>query len=527
MACPFNEACPGFRISSAAYLSMEMQYRQFPPAYRKRNQRGGLGVLAGDIADELELLTDYIDARSFSPGYAYPWDESQGEGVTYKEFGWREHTTYVHYDGDVYPIEMLHLNKRRILAVNPTVFNVLYAEDRGMRLRQQVVFCKAVAQYLAETNTPVQAVWQNESHVAPIVPFLHEVYPDTRYLFTIHTQQDSGMERYYGDRFPVTGIRHDYRPFYVPWGDGVMDFPFASMAQANMVNGVSMEHGGITRQMFPQFRHKITSVTNGVSSAWWDPRLRSFDQSSCTHLDWLVYVHGEGRDRLDSIIEQETLMRPDAEKPLIGFIRRSQRYKNFPLVTNLLPVLCAKRGEQVDTVFGRVPGLGLQVAIASIAPESDNTCMGWMRNMAELSSQHFRGSFFFVNRYNYELLEVFARGLDCHIEAPEPGGEACGTSHMRTMAPTIASRTGGMLENITEVDRLSQTGTGWFVEPYDEHTLYQKAALFSDMWYAWREKRDTLYPRIMLNVLKKKSDIDIRKTLIEGYIPLVHRMVVA
>ncbi len=61
--------------------------------------------------------------------------------------------------------------------------------------------------------------------------------------------------------------------------DGMLNMTYVALASSRFVNGVAMQHGKISREMFPDYA--IDAITNGVHAATWTapPMQAIFDRT--------------------------------------------------------------------------------------------------------------------------------------------------------------------------------------------------------------------------------------------------------
>jgi len=505
-----------------AFLSMEMLLRNFPEPHRGANFRGGLGILAGDIAANMSGAG--IDSMCFVPLYNRPWFDKNRVLNNYESVAEPVLTVPVHTNGHEYAVKVWDIKWAGVYGLEcPEVFNTLYAENRQKRLTQEVVFPMAVTKALRAKGFRPDVVWLNESHSAFVLPHLREdpYFENTATLFTIHTPEHAGMERYYDYKFETLGINAErYGPIFVK--NHILDLTWGALLLSDAVNAVSAEHREVTRQMFNEFRTKISGIRNGTDLKFWTyPKLQEHIDSNggCVNPDAILQIHGEAKEEALDTIARESGIRLNSDKPTAWFVRRLAQYKNlYPLLRDILPGICGERGEVVETPLGRLTGLGMQVVGAGMAPETDSTCLWWMEQFGHMATSTLRGRFVFLPKYSTNLLQMGAWGSDIWLVTPELKREACSTSDQRAAIngiPVLTSKTGGMLEYIEEFNPKTKTGNGFFLDPYDAITLYGKLSIFADLWYKWRLNGDQSYPALTLNAFSKRGTLDIRGTLEE------------
>lgn len=511
---------------TTVFLTMEALIDELPTKLCEANFRGGLGILAGDI---LRRFADAgIRSYGFMPLYHRSW--ATGEECDYT------HLPVIHeqkHDDQAYTIRKIRADVFGIECQK--TFNVLYTEDRRKRLAQETAIAKIVPETLKFLDIHPEVTHLNESHTGLVIPYIREdpYFERTKTLFTIHTPEQSGMEKFYDYRFEngITANSDRYRSLFVK--DGVLDLTWGAMLLADAVNAVSEEHGRIVKEMFSPFRSKITAITNGTDTQFWryPPLQQTYinKQNKQITTEALLNLHEEARRWSLDVAARRSGITLDPKKPTAWFVRRMQKYKNqYPMLSGILPAVCADRGISIATEFGELEGLGMNVVGAGRAAETDNECLDWMAKFSHMmSNENLKGKFVFFQDYTLELLRAAAWGSDVWIAMPEPGREACGTGHQRTAAngiPAIVSRTGGMIEYLREFNPETTTGNTFFIDPYEPLTIYKKLKTFSDLWYAWHATGDPRYPTLKMNVFKTGLGLDIIPAL-EKYKTLYAKMI--
>ncbi|KKU15363.1 hypothetical protein A3A20_01760 [Candidatus Wolfebacteria bacterium RIFCSPLOWO2_01_FULL_45_19] len=504
-----------------AFLTMEMLIGELSEPLRGANFKGGLGILAGDIARNFKEVG--INAMCFVPFYDRPWF-AKDTRLDYNKFG-------------SFPIEIainghkFEVNAHKAFCgaqdvfglSHPEIFDVLYTDDRQKRLLQEVLLAIVVPRMLKAANFAPDVVWLNESHTALIIPHLKEdpFFARTKILFTTHTPVQAGMEKFYDYNFDKLELAHQlYRDAFI--NNGVLDLTRGAMVLSDAVNAVSEEHREVTKRMFSGFADKITGIRNGSDARFWTHKSTSYlvNRKIIIELDDLMEIHAQARGEVLALANKLSGLALSEKKPTAWFVRRFAGYKNlYPMLEPILPAICAERGSYVNTNLGVLEGLGMQIVGAGVAPETDGYCLGWMSEFTRLARDVFQGRFAFIPQYTTELLQAGAWGSDVWLATPEPGLEACGTSDQRAILngiPVITSRTGGPMEYLEEFNPESANGCGFFIDPYNSRTLYEKLRIFSSLWYAWKEQGDERYPTLKLNAFGKRHELDI-VTCLEKY----------
>jgi glycogen phosphorylase len=308
-------------------------------------------------------------------------------------------------------------------------------------------------------------------------------------VFTTHTPVPAGI-----DRFPRELIERYFAPVHsdlasgnglpldrvlglgaetYPGGDPhVFNMAVMGMRLAERVNGVSLLHGQVSREMFaglwPGFdtaEVPIGSITNGVHAPTWVAREVSDlgDSQAAAAADgarlWEIRrqlrarlvtetrrrLHESWRQRgasgaeltwIDNVLDDHVLT--------IGFARRVPSYKRLTLMLNDPQRLA---GLLLD------PDRPVQIVIAGKAHPADEGGKRLIQQMVRFAdSETVRRRIVFLPDYDMALARFLVQGCDVWLNNPLRPLEACGTSGMKV------ALNGGL--NLSVRD-------GWWDEWYD------------------------------------------------------------
>jgi starch phosphorylase len=304
-------------------------------------------------------------------------------------------------------------------------------------------------------------------------------------VFTTHTPVAAGIDRFerslvrehFADDplLPIDRVLALGAETY-PGGDPeVFNMAVMGMRLAQRVNGVSLLHGQVSREMFaglwPGFDTRevpIGSVTNGVHTPTWvAPEILSLTEAG----DWeraaaappaalwatrhalrarLVTetrrrLRGSWRQRgaseaeltwIDDVLDENVLT--------IGFARRVPSYKRLTLMLN--------DPEQLSRLLND-PEQPIQIVVAGKAHPADEGGKGLIQQMVQFSdSPEVRRRIVFLPDYDMAMAHALVQGCDVWLNNPLRPLEACGTSGMK------AALNGGL--NVSVRD-------GWWDEWYD------------------------------------------------------------
>ena len=311
-------------------------------------------------------------------------------------------------------------------------------------------------------------------------------------VFTTHTPVPAGIDRFerslirehFADDplLPIDRVLALGAETY-PGGDPeVFNMAVMGMRLAQRVNGVSLLHGQVSREMFaglwPGFDTRevpIGSVTNGVHiPTWVAPEilfLTGTAPGEASGWDWgraaaapagelwearhvlRARLVAETRRRLRASWRQRGASEAeltwiddvlDANVLTIGFARRVPSYKRLTLMLND-PV-------QLSQLLND-PSQPLQIVVAGKAHPADEGGKGLIQQMVRFSdSPDVRRRIVFLPDYDMAMAHALVQGCDVWLNNPLRPLEACGTSGMK------AALNGGL--NVSVRD-------GWWDEWYD------------------------------------------------------------
>jgi starch phosphorylase len=523
------------RLKCIAYFSMEFGLGEALPIYS-----GGLGILAGDFlkgASDLGVPVTGVGLlyqqgyfrQTLNPdgrqGEAFPYNDPVTLPITpapNRDGGWLR----IHLDLPGRPL-VLRVWQVRVGRVTLYLLDsndpLNYPSDRGAtahlypaeprsRLAQEIILGIGGWRVLEELGINAEVCHLNEGHAAFAVlaraasfmrqsglPF-HTALRATRAgnLFTTHTPVEAAF-----DRFSPELIR----PFAAAFADSIQvplddllalgrkdanngnepfNMAFLAMRGSGTVNGVSLLHGSVSREIFqplfprwPRLEVPIGHVTNGVHMASWDSQeadelwtracgksrwrgdldtMRSSIERLSDEDLWLfrtaqrLQLIRYARRRLvrqmqergaepDHIQQAAHVLDPNSLT--LGFARRFTEYKRPTLLLHdpnrLANIMCRKDRPVQLIVAGKAhpqdeDGKRLVYAMTRFAARLDV----WDRVV-------------FLEDYDMALAQYLVAGIDVWVNSPRRPWEACGTSGMKVLV------NGGL--NCSELD-------GWWAEAY-------------------------------------------------------------
>jgi starch phosphorylase len=493
-----------------AYFSMEIAVSPAIPTYS-----GGLGVLAGDtlraaadmglplaavtLAHRLGYFRQHLDANGVQTGESQPWSPEsilatedpivmvtiEGRPVAIK--AWRYDLEGV--TGHTIPIYFLDTKLEQNDPRDQVLTDHLYGGDSDYRLRQEAVLGMGGARILAALDYHPKVYHMNEGHAALLTMALleqqlhgaslesatEEDLEAVRQLcvFTTHTPVPAGHDRFSADQASrILGAER--APLLERVGafhDGLLNMTYLALHFSRFVNGVAMQHGIVSREMFPEY--SIEAITNGVHAVTWTSP--SFQATFDRHLPrWrqdnlaLRYAidipeteikdaHLESKRALIAAVRDRSGVELRPEIFTIGFARRAATYKRSDLLFTDPErlVRCAQE-------FG-----GLQILYSGKAHPADEPGKAMVRHVIELARQLNSDvlKIVYLENYEWSLGALLTGGVDLWLNTPKRPYEASGTSGMKAAlngVPSLSILDGWWIEGWIE------GVTGWAIADHDE-----------------------------------------------------------
>jgi glycogen phosphorylase len=504
-----------------AYFSMEIALSPALPTYS-----GGLGMLAGDtlrsaadtaapmVAISLVHRRGYFRQKLSDIGQQteteVPWSPEttlpsanqiialtlQGRQVLVR--AWRFDVVGV--AGHIIPVFLLDTDVEGNDPWDRKLTDHLYGGDTYYRLCQETVLGLGGVALLHALACKPKVYHMNEGHAALLsIGLLEEQLAGTplkdateadieavrqQCVFTTHTPVPAGHDQFGIDQmYQVLG--HDIGAAIDQFGclhNGLMNMTYIALRFSRFVNGVAMQHGKVSQQMFPD--SKVYSITNGVHAATWlskhlqelldeeVPHWRTDNQyfRSVYGIDpaRLAAAHNKGKLRLFSTIAKRSGHHFNPNVLTLGFARRVATYKRASLLLHD-PARLVAIAEKIG---------GLQILYAGKAHPADTAGKGLIRDVfasaAKLNSSALK--IYYVENYDWELGALLTQGVDVWVNTPRRPYEASGTSGMKAAlngVPSLSILDGWWIEGCAE------NTTGWAIEDGEDEaaeatSLYEK-----------------------------------------------------
>jgi starch phosphorylase len=282
-------------------------------------------------------------------------------------------------------------------------------------------------------------------------------------VFTTHTPVPAGIDRFerslirehFADDplLPIDRVLALGAETYADGDPEVFNMAVMGMRLAQRVNGVSLLHGQVSREMFaglwPGFDTRevpIGSVTNGVHTPTWvAPEIEVLSQGDWERAATAPAVElWETRRLLRARLVAETRRRLraswrqrgasgaeltwiddvlDENVLTIGFARRVPSYKRLTLMLNDPATLAGLLND---------PAQPVQIVVAGKAHPADEGGKGLIQQMVQFTdSADVRRRIVFLPDYDMAMARALVQGCDVWLNNPLRPLEACGTSGMK------------------------------------------------------------------------------------------------
>lgn len=504
-----------------AYFSMEIAINPAMPTYS-----GGLGMLAGDtlrsaadvgiplVAFTLLHRKGYFQQHLNDSGEqteeVQPWDPAafckeeaarvtvsiEDRVVTVR--AWR-------YDlagrsGHVVPIYLLDTDLDGNSGWDRGLTDHLYGGDTNYRLQQEIVLGMGGARMVNALGLAVNVYHMNEGHASLLTLALLEgqlgggplgAATETdieqvrhKCVFTTHTPVPAGHDRFSTEQ-AIRILGGDRTARLERLGclkDGLLNMTLIALRFSRYVNGVAMQHGKVSRGMFPDYA--IDAITNGVHASTWisEPVQQMLD----THLPaWrrdnlylrnaidlpeqeMLNAHRRAKETLLAEVASRTGLVLNPKVLTLGFARRAATYKRAALLftdPNRLLKIAKQAG-------------GMQILYAGKAHPQDFPGKALIHDVIEtahkLSGDLLR--IVYLENYDWALGALLTAGVDVWVNTPRRPYEASGTSGMKAAmngVPSLSILDGWWIEGCLE------GVTGWAIEDgandaEEAESLYKK-----------------------------------------------------
>ena len=484
---------------------------------------GGLGILAGDYLKEASDSNVDMVAVGLLYRYGYfrqkisVWGDQIAEDVP-QDFKSLPITEVKDEKGNQLQIQVAFPGRKltanvwkaqvgRIeLYLLDTDFDANWQEDRGVtyhlyggnqenRLKQEMLLGVGGIRALRKMGITKQIYHMNEGHAALMgIERLNNLITERNFtlnealeivrastLYTTHTPVPAGHDAFPEDMI-MTYMGHYPQRLGISWKEFLalgkknvddrgdkFNFSYLACQLSQEVNGVSMLHGEVTKNMFNYMwdgyypeELNIGYVTNGVHYPTW--AAKEWQQFYKKHFD-PKFIKDQSNESLWNVIQNVDdaeiwKMRQQKRKDLIDYIKVKMaadyqargeapssmvRIKNT-LNPNTLTIGFArrfatyKRGNLLLTDLEMLkkivddPERPVQFIFAGKAHPADGGGQGIIKQIVEISKRpEFAGKILFLENYDIALAKKLVSGVDIWMNTPTRPLEASGTSGMKAV----------------------------------------------------------------------------------------------
>jgi starch phosphorylase len=526
---------------TVAYFSMEIALDPSLPTYS-----GGLGVLAGDTlrsaadtaADIVAVslvhrrgyFRQHLDALGQQTESDVPWSPettlpSSGETISLTMQGREVRICAWRFDvvgtaGHIIPVFLLDSDVEGNEAWDRHLTDHLYGGDTHYRLCQETILGLGGLKILDALGCRPEVYHMNEGHASLLaiglleqqagdagLPGATDAEADVvrqQCVFTTHTPVPAGHDQFGLDQmYQVLG--HERAEAIERFGclhNNLMNMTYIALRFSRFVNGVAMQHGKVSKVMFPDY--KISAITNGVHAATWlsTPMQLLLDRevpawrhdnsyfrsvygivpeeiAAChrltkQHLFEVVAERSAEREKEQGNITEEAKRTPTFDPAILtlGFARRVATYKRASLLFTD-PERLVKIADSIG---------GLQILFAGKAHPADlagkELIRGVFEQAAHLNSASLK--IVYLENYDWDLGALLTQGVDVWVNTPRRPYEASGTSGMKAAlngVPSLSVLDGWWIEGCAEGI------TGWAIEDGDTEAA-EAASLYDKLEHA-------------------------------------------
>ena len=512
---------PDLTSRSIAYFSMEIALSPDLPTYS-----GGLGMLAGDtlrsaadtgapmvavsLVHRRGYFKQHLDKQGQQTESDVPWHPNKLPNAgcfldifiqnrKLKVQAWR--FDVVGTKGHVIPVFLLDTDVDGNDTWDRHLTDHLYGGDTYYRLCQEAVLglagiqlldklgCKPAVCHMNEGHAALLALAKLEDRLGPGVALSKATEEDRvavaeQCVFTTHTPVPAGHDMFGPDQmYTVLGQeRGDLLQRMGCMHNGLLNMTYVALRFSRWVNGVAMQHGKVSQEMFPDYH--VESVTNGVHAGTWvaPPLAKLFDEEfprwrhdnqyfrSVYGLrpSRIANAHRIGKHKLIQTIASRTGEQWNESVLTLGFARRVATYKRASLLLED-PKRLAKIAKKIG---------GLQIVFAGKAHPADAAGKGLIKEVFEIAGKIGSNALriVYLENYDWDLGSTLTQGVDVWVNTPRRPYEASGTSGMKAAlngVPSLSVLDGWWIEGC------AHDITGWAIDDGDSDaaeasSLYDK-----------------------------------------------------
>jgi starch phosphorylase len=386
--------------------------------------------------------------------------------------------------GDVVPVYLLDTGLPENSSWDQGLTDQLYGGDLHYRLCQEAVLgMGGVAILPLLGHHHISSYHMNEGHAALLVLALVErrlagrnvreakqddlIAVRHKCVFTTHTPVPAGHDQFQIDM--VRQVLGEDRAAALQsikvCLDGHLNMTYLALAGSRYVNGVAMQHGEVSRHMYPGW--SVRAITNGVHGLTWTslPFRALYDRHmpewrhDSLYLRYAIGIpleeirdaHMQAKRTLMDEVHKRTGVQLDEKVMTIGFARRAATYKRADLLF--------RKPEQLKSIARNVGPF--QVIYGGKAHPNDGGGKDLIRRIFQASeSLKDTIKIVYVPDYDWTWAALICSGVDLWLNTPKRPQEASGTSGMKAAlngVPSFSILDGWWVEGWLE------GSTGWSI----------------------------------------------------------------
>jgi len=494
--------------ATVAYFSMDVAIDSAIPTYS-----GGLGILAGDMLRSAADLGVQMVAVTLlhRKGYFHQRLDAQGnqmedpskwspeshlkplapqvavfiEDREVRVRAWQH--SFRGAAGQTVPLLLLDTDLDENDPRDRVLTDHLYGGDEHYRLCQEVILgLGGVAMLHALGHSDIRVFHMNEGHSAFITLALLEKQCGNRLdaafsdreleavrrqcVFTTHTPVPAGHDRFQSGLVrQILGEARAAALHQMRVMNSELNMTELALRFSGFVNGVSMRHGEVSRDLFPGY--DVGAITNGVHAVSWtsapfcalfDRAIPEWRRDNC-YLRYAVGIppakirqaHAQAKKDLLQQVRWLTGTQLDEQVFTLGFARRATGYKRADLLLTDLERLkeIARRAGPIQLIY------------AGKAHPRDEAGKAIIRRIFEAAAALANEvRVVYLENYDMALGKLICSGVDVWLNTPLRPQEASGTSGMKAAlngVPSFSVLDGWWIEGHIE------GVTGWSIDGRD------------------------------------------------------------
>lgn len=470
--------------------------------------KGGLGFLTGDTWGAYQHLSNYkgmgvmpLYERHYNDGSApIDWDNQPGIRP-FKLDGSGETLTFnVDFNLGTFPVQIYWINRNGMpvfLIRSPQFFERLYPGGT-VQIQQYGFLARAYVELMKQLEVSpsivrlsegqlvfVGTAMQNDVKHYESVEDKSSVFENSKIVFTTHTPEQAALPKFNNLDELQNLIGRDLFEGIIK--NGRVDAARALAEMADIINGVSEEHGEVTKiAVLPEFADKTTAIQNGNEEAtWYTPQLRDkvgkVGLANVTGKDLFDIGTEVKLNDLQKLLQDSfDVQFADPSRPLIGLVRRLVAYKEQRIFIPLIRWIVGDPNTEYfndDTGESLGKGLGANLLIGGHA--LDDVSPDWVRQFKQLMQEpDIKGKFLYVSGTGIELRKLAVAASDVWVSIPRATREASGTSDGAAAlngTVNIATATGGPLSYI------KHRQNGWLIDVFKDRPINEVVLGFDQL----------------------------------------------